>query len=166
MMTLLDPRFLLVMILTHALAFWSGTLGEFKKAETQITQAVNTQTAQMEKKQETIAAEAETQQILVQDRVHIVYRDRADQRKKEIPHEVIARQDAGCAIPVGFVSLWNSGNRAELPPAAAGADESPSGVVLSDVTAQHDRETELCRANTEQLKGLIDYNRRIAEVKR
>ena len=68
--------------------------------------------------------------------------------------QVIVREDAACVIPARFVSVWNSANRAELPTFANQLDAAPSGVALSDVAAQHEREAELCLRNTEQLKAL------------
>jgi hypothetical protein len=111
--------------------------------------ALETQTKQAE-----ITQKVDQQSVEVQERIKTVFKDRIIYRTKEVPHEVIVRQDAACVVPVGFVSLWNTANRAEVPDPASGFDESPSGVELSDIAAQKDAEAELCSANTEQLKSL------------
>jgi hypothetical protein len=82
--------------------------------------------------------------VAQQEKTRTVFRDRVVYRDREIPHEVIVRDDAACVVPEYFVSLWNSANRGELPDAASVADGRPSAVVLSDITAQKDRESELC----------------------
>ena len=86
--------------------------------------------------------------------IRTVFRDRVIKQYVEVPREVIVREDAACVIPARFVSLWNSANRAELPTFASQLDAAASGVALSDVADQHDREAELCHRNTEQLKAL------------
>ena len=53
--------------------------------------------------------------------------------------------------------MWNSANRAELPRTAGLLDETASGVVLSDVEAQHEREAEAFHSNAQQLKDLQDW---------
>ena len=86
--------------------------------------------------------------------IRTVFKDRVIKQYVEVPREVIVREDAACVIPSRFVSVWNSANRAELPTFANQLDAAPSGVALSDVAAQHEREAELCLRNTEQLKAL------------
>ena len=86
--------------------------------------------------------------------IRAVFRDRVIKQYVEVPREVIVREDAACVIPVRFGGVWNSANRAELPTFAGQLDAAPSGVALSDVAAQHEREAELCLRNTEQLKAL------------
>ena len=86
--------------------------------------------------------------------IRTVFKDRVIKQYVEVPREVIVREDAACVIPSRFVSVWNSANRAELPTFAGQLDAAPSGVALSDVAAQHEREAELCHRNTEQLKAL------------
>lgn len=68
-------------------------------------------------------------------------------------------QDARCVVPVSFVSMWNSANRAQLPDPASVADDSPSGVRLSDIAAQKDRESRICIKNTKSLKSLQKWVR-------
>lgn len=86
--------------------------------------------------------------------IRAVFRDRVIKQYVEVPREVIVREDAACVIPVRFGGMWNSANRAELPTFAGQLDAAPSGITLSDVAAQHEREAELCHRNTEQLKAL------------
>lgn len=128
----------------------SRTQEKWAKEKVEIAaQAVETQAKQAE-----VSQKVDQQSVEVQERIKTVFKDRIIYRTKEVPHEVVARQDAACTIPAGFVSLWNTANRAEVPDPASGFDESPSGVELSDIAAQKDTEAELCIANTEQLKSL------------
>lgn len=52
---------------------------------------------------------------------------------KEVPKYVSVQADAHCAIPVGFVGVFNAGATDTLPPSVASDDDAPSGVALSDV---------------------------------
>ena len=101
------------------------------------------------------AAQAVADRAVIQQAdIRTVFKDRVITLYKEVPRANVEKQDSGCVIPAGFVELWDSANRAELPASARVADASPSGIALSDVAAQHDREAELCTVNTEQLKAL------------
>lgn len=71
----------------------------------------------------------------------------------------VSRQDANCVVPNSFVSMWNSANRATLPESTRDGDDSPSGVKLSDITAQKHRESRLCIKNIESLKTLQNWIR-------
>ncbi|MDE2022539.1 MAG: hypothetical protein KGI71_06550 [Patescibacteria group bacterium] len=87
--------------------------------------------------------------------IQTVFKDRIIYRTKEVNHEVVVRSDAACgAIPAWFVGMWNSANQTGLPDAAATFDARPTAVKLSDVSAQHDVEAELCLREENQLTGL------------
>lgn len=106
------------------------------------------------------AAQAVADKAVIQQAdIRTIYRDRIITEYKEVPREVIRKEDAGCVIPNRFVGMWNSANRAELPTFSSQLDAAPSGVALSDVAAQHDREAELCTANTAQLIALQNAER-------
>lgn len=162
------PKIAVYLLLSHtivaAIAFGAGRYGAAAKATAKVVDKVNTATAAVKEKQEVVLAKADEKQIVVQEKIRTVYRDRNIYITKEIPREVIVKQDAQCVVPEFFVGLWNSSNRAVVPAAAGVVDESPSGVKLSDITAQHDIESEICHANTEQLKGLIAALRAQAAV--
>ena len=111
-------------------------------------------TIEVQAKQSTVTVTVDQQSRVTQEKVRTVFRDHVVYRNREVPYEVIVRQDAGCTIPNRFVSLLNSANRAQLPDPFSSVDSPTSGVVLSDVEAQKDRKAELCIANTEQLKSL------------
>lgn len=102
-----------------------------------------------------VAASAADKQV----EIKTVFKDRIVKQYVEVPREVVRKEDAGCVIPRRFVGLWNTANRAELPTFAGQLDASPSGIALSAVAAEHDREAELCTANTEQLKALQSAER-------
>ena len=97
-----------------------------------------------------VAAQAAASQI----EIRTVFKDRIIKEYVEVPREVVAKEDAACVVPARFVGMWNSANRAELPTFTGQLDAAPSGVALSDISAQHEREAELCTVNTEQLKAL------------
>lgn len=134
--------------------------GNRKQAEwDKETRKIVAQVEQVQQKQAAVSASVDQQSQKTQETVRTVFRDRIIYQDREVPREIIVRQDSGCAIPNRFVSLWNSANRAELPDPASVVDESASGIVLSDVTAQKDQESEICHANTEQLKLLQEWVR-------
>lgn len=92
------------------------------------------------------------------DRVQTV-REAAQTITKEIPVYVTQADDARCAVPAGFVRLWNAANRGIDPGTAADPDASAGALVLSDVAAQHAVEAEQCRVTEEQVIGLQDWIR-------
>jgi hypothetical protein len=120
--------------------------------------------AKVDAKQADVTAAVVDKAAQAQTQIQTVFRDRIIYRDREVPHEVIVREDAACTITGRFVGMWNSANRAEVPTTAGLLDEAPSGVVLSDVEAQHDREAEAFHANAEQLKALQDWVRQQAAI--
>lgn len=97
-------------------------------------------------------------------KVRTVFKDRLIYKNQELPSDTIIKMDAECVIPVRFVELWNSANRAELPDTARALDASPSNLALSDVEAQKEFEAELCHTNTEQLMQLQDWVRKMQSI--
>jgi len=55
-------------------------------------------------------------------------------RVKEVPLHVSAKADAGCIVPVGAVRVLDDAFHGPVPGPAAGADDSPSGIALSEAT--------------------------------
>jgi hypothetical protein len=100
---------------------------------------------------------ADTQAVVVQEKIRTIFKDRVIYRDREVPYEVTLRTDRGCVIPNYFVSMWNSANQGRVPDAAGGIDESASDVKLTDVERQKELESETCIANTEQLIGLQNW---------
>ena len=156
-MSLLDPRFwggaVLALVLAFGLGYGAGTLHRLHVERSQALQA-KVVAAQTETRQANVTAQVVDQAAQAQTRIQTVFRDRILYRDREVPHEVVVHDDAACRIPGRFVGMWNSANRAELPTAARLLDEAASGVVLSDVEAQHEREAEAFHANAQQLKDL------------
>lgn len=74
--------------------------------------------------------------------------------EKEVTRYVTQQDDSKCPIPNGFVGLWNSTNKMQLPDDSAGVPRGTSDVVLSDVAAQHTREAEICHTNEETLRSI------------
>jgi hypothetical protein len=105
-------------------------------------------------KRDDLTATVGTQAVAVQEKIRTVFRDRTIYRDREVPVEVIKRMDSGCVIPNHFVSMWNSANQGTVPDATSGIDETPSGVKLTDVEWQKERESEICLATSAQLIGL------------
>ena len=159
-MSLLDPRFwggaILALVLAFGLGYGAGTLHRLHVERSQALQA-KVVAAQTETRQADVTAQVVDQAAQAQTRIQTVFRDRILYRDREVPHEVVVHDDAACRIPGRFVGMWNSANRAELPTAAGLLDEAASGVVLSDVEAQHEREAEAFHANAQQLKDLQDW---------
>ncbi|WP_439893171.1 hypothetical protein ACS7SF_25070 (plasmid) [Ralstonia sp. 25C] len=159
-MSLLDPRFWGGAILALVLAFSFGYgAGDLHRRHVEQSQALRAKVAaaQTETRQANVTAQVADQAAQAQTRIQTVFRDRILYRDREVPHEVVVHDDAACRIPGRFVGMWNSANRAELPTTAGLLDEAASGVVLSDVEAQHEREAEAFHANAQQLKDLQDW---------
>ncbi|MEL6237027.1 MAG: hypothetical protein AAFO57_00160 [Pseudomonadota bacterium] len=159
-MSFLDPRFWLAAIVGLALTFGAGFVsGDLHRIKVEKAEAAKAAVAvaKVETKQAEVTAQVADQAAQVQTKIQTVFKDRIIYRDREVPHEVIVHDDAACRIPGRFVGMWNSANRAEVPTTASLTDEAPSGVVLSDVEAQHEREAEAFHANAEQLKALQDW---------
>ncbi len=106
---------------------------EAEKAKTAIT------VAHVETKQSTVSAKVEASTLASQSAVHqkaiIIY--------KKVPVYVTKVDDSRCIINNGFVRVWNAANSGlSLPDAPGVTDGQASGVSLSDVDRQHDREVE------------------------
>lgn len=160
-MSILDPRLWLALILSHTLAFYAGGWDKADKVKAAIT----AKTIEVKDKQQTVLAKADSNQVATQEAIRTIYQDRIIYREKKVPYEVTVRQDSHCTIPHYFVSLWNSGNRAEPADLSSLLDEAPSAVKLSDVGSQHEREAELCNSTTAQLNGLIDAIEAVGRIK-
>lgn len=166
-MTLLDPRFWGGAILALALAFGLGYgMGDLHRMREERADALKREVAaaKTETRQTEATAQVADQAAQAQTHIQTVFRDRILYRDREVPHEVVVHDDAACRIPGRFVGMWNSANRAELPTTTGLLDEAPSGVVLSDVEAQHEREAEAFHANAQQLKDLQDWVARQAGI--
>lgn len=98
-----------------------------------------------------------TEYVKGAEKIRTVFKDRVQIITKEIPHEVIVKSDADCAVPVYFVGLWNSANQGSIPNTSQGVDGSRSPVKLSEIGAQHDREAELCLIKEKKLEKLQDW---------
>ena len=159
-MSLLDPRFwacaILALVFAFGLGYGAGDLHRLQVERSHALQA-KVAVAQTETRQANVSAHVADQAAQAQTRIQTVFRDRILYRDREVPHEIVVHDDAACRIPGRFVGMWNSANRAELPTAAGLLDEAASGVVLSDVEAQHEREAEAFHRNAQQLKDLQDW---------
>ncbi|MCT7307803.1 hypothetical protein [Ralstonia wenshanensis] len=159
-MSLLDPRFwacaILALVFAFGLGYGAGDLHRLQVERSHALQA-KVAVAQTETRQANVSAHVADQAAQAQTRIQTVFRDRILYRDREVPHEIVVHDDAACRIPGRFVGMWNSANRAELPIAAGLLDEAASGVVLSDVEAQHEREAEAFHRNAQQLKDLQDW---------
>ena len=90
-----------------------------------------------------VTESAGTTAVVTQEKIRTVFKDRVIYRDREVPVEIIKRMDSGCVIPNYFVSMWNSANQGSVPDTTSGIDEASSGVTLSDVGSQKERETEI-----------------------
>lgn len=99
------------------------------------------------------------------DRVKVVYKQAAA-IIKEVPVYVTKIDDSRCTINGGFVSVWNAANAGvPLSGTPSSADAAPSGIVLSDVAAQHVDESTYTRGLEAQLTALQDWATGVAAVK-
>jgi len=82
-----------------------------------------------------------------------------EKRLNEVESHVTPKADAACPVPLGFVRVFNDAAHGSVPPAAAGADDAPSGVTLSEVakaSVQNDGEYDKL---ADQLTALQDWVR-------
>jgi hypothetical protein len=75
----------------------------------------------------------------------------------KVPVYVTKTDDSKCTINNGFVSVWNAANQMQPTTASTIGVEQPSGVVLSDVAAQHAKEAGVCTATEKQRDALEEY---------
>lgn len=106
-------------------------------------------------------ANARKEQIVVEKEVVTRWRTRVKRVRvrsaaiiQRVPIYVTLHDNARCTVNVGFVRLWNDANRLSVPAPATSADEAASRVTLSDIAAQHARESALTHANDAQLRAL------------
>lgn len=69
-------------------------------------------------------------------------------RIAEVPKHVTPEIDRAYPVPLGFVRVWNDATHGPVPEPAAGRDQDPSGVPLSDVASAHTEDQgtlDLCR---------------------
>ena len=86
-------------------------------------------------------------------------------KTKQVKVYVPIQADSQCVVTNGFVSLWNATNRGEsLPDTPDRTYAEASGVELSDVAAQHVKESTYTKQLETQLNKLIDWVERQQEV--
>lgn len=73
---------------------------------------------------------------------------------EKVPVYVTKEDDSKCPVPNGFVSLWNSANKMQLPNDPSGVPTGTSEVVLSDIATQHTREAGICLGNEQLLDSM------------
>lgn len=65
--------------------------------------------------------------------VRLTIANDTNRRINEVPTHVTPEADRNCVVPLGFVRVLNDAAHGPVPGPAAGADEAPSGIPLSDV---------------------------------
>lgn len=115
---------------------------------------------ELEAKEIQIKSSEKTVEVVTKyvDRVKVIH-EKGETIIKEVPIYVSQKSDSSCVVPVGFGLLWDGSNRGEIPETAGDSNEVASSIVLSDVAAQHTRESTICRATEEQLIELQEWVR-------
>jgi hypothetical protein len=93
------------------------------------------------------------------DAVRIADASATQTRLNEVKSHVSPKADADCPLPLGFVRLFNDAAHGAVPQAAAGADDTASGLALSDVaetTVANDGQYDQV---ADQLRALQDWIR-------
>lgn len=88
-----------------------------------------------------------------------LFRLRSEQRRGG---DVVYAKAGSCAVPVRFVSVWNSANQGTLADPASLADAGASGVELADIEDQHEYEAKAYRACLEVARGWQRYWKEVA----
>jgi hypothetical protein len=120
-----------------ALALWWYGQHEFNRGEAAVKAAQAKATTQIVDRQSRITLQVSQ----TFDAVKIADAAATQTRLNEVTRHVSPKADADCPIPLGFVRVFNGAAHGPVPPAAAGADDAPSGTPLSDVaraTAEND----------------------------
>jgi hypothetical protein len=102
-------------------------------------------------KQTAVTHKEGARQTEVQTRIQTVYVDR--EREINSNEEAATEANLGCTVPQRTVRLWDSANQMRPADPASVADLNPSGVKLTDIERQHERETSLCHRWIERAKG-------------
>jgi len=94
------------------------------------------------------------------DRIQVV-RERGDTIVKEVPVYVTPNADAACAVPAGFVRLYNAAAQGiALDHEGAGDPDAPAaGITLSAVADTTAHNFGLCHERGETIAGLQHYVR-------
>ena len=85
---------------------------------------------------------------------------------KKVPIYVTTKDNSRCIVNNGFVQLWNSANGVQVSDSTKGVNEKASSVELSEVAAEHARESTICTATQLQLVTLQDWIREQQSVTR
>ena len=112
-----------------ALALWWYGQHEFNRGEAAVKAAQAKAVTQIVERQSRITFQV-SQSF---DAVKIADAAATQTRLNEVTTHVSQKADTDCPIPLGFVRVFNDAAHGPVPQAAAGADDAPSGVALSDV---------------------------------
>lgn len=138
--------------LAALLLFWYGR-HEFYRGEAAVRAAQAKAATQIADRQRRITLEV-SQSF---DAVRITDAAQTQTRLNEVINHVSQKADTDCPVPLGFVRVFNDATRGPVPQAAAGADDAPSGVALSDVaktSVENDGQYDQVAG---QLKALQDW---------
>ena len=97
------------------------------------------------------------------DRVQVIHQQGAT-ITREIPVYVTPKVDSDYLVPGGFVRLHDAAAQGVLPGPARSTDAAPAGIALSAVAGTVVDNYTRCRAVTEQLMALQDFDRKRAVV--
>lgn len=78
-------------------------------------------------RQEVVTNKVEADEKVSEAEIKTVFKDRIIYKDRVVTHETIVKEDADCAIPERFISMWNSANSGEVPNASSSADAASSG---------------------------------------
>jgi predicted RND superfamily exporter protein len=78
-------------------------------------------------KQESVTNTSQAVQVVTEEKIKTVFKDRIVYKDRLVPHEVIVKEDAACVIPDRFISMWNSANSGEVPTTSSSVDAGSDG---------------------------------------
>ena len=88
---------------------------------------------------------------------------KAAQLQDKVRQYVSEKADSGCVVNVGFERLHDEAlGHLYVPASAGGSNDDASGIKLSEVGARIAANYAACEANTEQLKQLQEWARRVS----
>lgn len=123
------PGIYIGIAIAFILSLWWFGQHEFNRGEAAIAAA----NAKAAVKIETLQHQITVNVGMKFDAVKLADTQATAKRLDEVNTHVTPKADAACPVTLGFVRVFNGAAHGSVPDPAAGTDDSPSGVELSDV---------------------------------
>jgi hypothetical protein len=143
----------LIILLLLAVGLWGFGAREFRKGVLEQLGKDKASALVVQAKGQAVTTKVVTHYLT---RVQVIH-DAGATIIKKVPIYVTHEDSSRCVVNNGFVQLWNDTDKMQLSNAPSSINEGASPVILSDIAAQHVRESNLYWQQYEQLKALQDW---------